>query len=339
MSLQTVKYPRSPIAHSKLRLSYHRANNSFPQGTKGVFYFHHVAQDNVQSQLRFRLCNTVDDFPHGEDLRLPDGSFWNVSLRAMAKVPSSYHPVLNILRKEFPLEPLDVDSSLNCHRMVSTFDPKKLPSSSQGVVDISDLTAATLRLVGSGRGGWPLFYSAGTGGDASHRKASTYPPGTVGVYYFKQSIAAPTRVGELRFRLCRDLEGFHQGTDLCLPSGEIWHISTLTILASERYKELRNFLSAEGLLDDALHLDVAGTMLTTPHPTIVPLRVLNTPFMVDLSASQITFTVPPSITSKIRAQHLFRNTRFRPLFSGMSSHRPIFHIKSDQIRRASCSEI
>jgi hypothetical protein len=41
---------------------------TFPGDTKGVFYFHHVAEDNIQPQLRFRLlCNTMDEFPHGEN--------------------------------------------------------------------------------------------------------------------------------------------------------------------------------------------------------------------------------------------------------------------------------
>lgn len=53
----------------------------FPGSTKGVFYFHHVPGDNIQSQTRFRLCESLDGFQQGTIcafLTAPTGDFLEV---------------------------------------------------------------------------------------------------------------------------------------------------------------------------------------------------------------------------------------------------------------------
>lgn len=174
---------------------------AFPARTKGVFYFHHIRGDNTQSQIRFRLCNTLDEFHHGEDLRNLDGGLWHITLKAIARAPDrKYRPVLALLQEEFPIEPSNVDASHVRHRVVSTLDPQKLPSSGQTVIDISGFTNASVHIGGRESGSaLKLFYKR-----VRNRKALAsvkYPPDTIGLYYYKQSLTAPTQLGELRFRL------------------------------------------------------------------------------------------------------------------------------------------
>lgn len=41
----------------------------------------------TQGELRFRLAETDGKFGAGEDLRMPDGSFWNVPLQRISEDP------------------------------------------------------------------------------------------------------------------------------------------------------------------------------------------------------------------------------------------------------------
>lgn len=171
---------------------------------------------------------------------------WNVSLKAMAERSSWYQSILALLQEEFLIEPQYVDPNPNCHRVIHTLYPLKLPISSQGVVNISGLTVPQIRLDRTDTA-W-IYY--GLVGVAKNRiKHLPYPPGTIGVYYFKQSTTAPTRIGELRFRLCRDVREFNQGTDWCTPSGQIWCLNSQSIYTRKFYKALHNFLITEGLLE------------------------------------------------------------------------------------------
>ncbi|KAF5316834.1 hypothetical protein D9619_006156 [Psilocybe cf. subviscida] len=279
----------------------------FPANTKGVFYFHHVPSDTSQSQIRFRLCEALGEFQSGEDLRLPNGELWNVTLNAVARAPRKYQRALTLLQDEFPIPPQDVDASHNHRRVISTLDPQKLQSSGQGVTTISGLAHANDHFHTNANPPISLSY-------VNTPTKSKYPPGTIGVFYYKQSRIAPTRLGELRFRLCRDVQEFDKGLDLCLPSGETWSISSLSLHAgsSESYLNLHQSLTKDGLLEETMYPCVPRSLLTSP---TMPLRVLNDPFMVDLSAVTIQFDIispsPTSAVTRVIIRTLFPKTRIQ----------------------------
>ncbi|KAF5316516.1 hypothetical protein D9619_006166 [Psilocybe cf. subviscida] len=285
----------------------------FPANTKGVFHFHHVPSDVSQSQIRFRLCEALGEFQNGDDLRLPGGELWNVSLKAMARAPRKYQRALALLQDEFPIPPQDVDLSHSHQRVISTFDPQKLQSSGQGVTTISSLTHANIHFHTNTNPPISLPYLVARGINGKRgTTALAYPPDTTGVFYYKQSRTAPTRLGELRFRICRDVQAFDKGTDLCLPSGQSWSFSSLSLYAgsSESYLNLRQSLAKEGLLEETMYPDLPKSLLTSP---AMPLRVINDPFMIDLSTASVRFDiVPPSLASavtRVLIQSLFPKIR------------------------------
>lgn len=304
--------PKSILNAQTIRLYYTWpgvAEPSFPAGTDGVLYFHHARGDNIESQIRFRLCNTLNEFQNGEDLRSPDGSPWKISLKTMARSPDKYGATLALLQEEFPVEPQNVDATHVSHRVISTFDPQKLPSLGQ-VMDISGFTNATIHLRGSETDSATQLY---------YKHLRAYPPSTIGVYYYKQSRTTPTRLGELRFRLCHNVQEFAQGRDLCFPTGDPWCISSLAIYSLKRHQVLRDFLAHEGLLTG---ISYSGAPFIFPTTTTRPLRALGDPFAFDLSNHHLGLDIWDdcyTTASRTVLQYMFQNpdNPTQPLFSGM----------------------
>ncbi|KAF5311064.1 hypothetical protein D9619_007659 [Psilocybe cf. subviscida] len=212
----------------------------FPAGTRGVFCFHHVEGDDINSQLRFRLCHTLDEFVNGSGLLLPDGHTWSRSLRYMARARRSFAPLLTLLTAEFSILAAQVDPSLTSHRVVTTLSPQDLVSKGQEVFDISGITSANYAADSARRTDRTdyvrlTYHHAG-------RDLLPFPAGTLGLLYYKQSSTLPSEIGELRFRLCSDSSMFDQGSDLCLPSGDPWFRSwtdlcLLWLLANVLYQD------------------------------------------------------------------------------------------------------
>ncbi|KAF5319631.1 hypothetical protein D9619_008855 [Psilocybe cf. subviscida] len=298
--LQIASKSQLPAAKSEgftIHFSRVGAPSRFPTITRGVFYFHHVPGDTCQSQLRFRLCGTLAEFQDGEDLQLPGGGLWNVSLKTLARAPNTYRTVLALLQDEFRIRPQDVDNH-NCHRLISTFDPEKLQSSGQGIMNISGLTGARLHMRSDASS--VLLYRPSKREKNRLPTAVAYPPDTIGVFYYHQCQTAPTRLGELRFRLCRNVREFDKGTDLCLPSGQPWSLSSLNIHVTSSHKNLHECLTRDGLLENTMYPNVPQSLLTT---LTMPLRVLGDPFVVDLSATalfiNIVSTSPTTAMQKV----------------------------------------
>ncbi|KAF5310730.1 hypothetical protein D9619_007660 [Psilocybe cf. subviscida] len=183
----------------------------FPAGTCGVFYFHHVEGDDINSQLRFRLCHTTDEFANGSDLLLPDGHTWSRSLRYMARARRSFAPLLTLLTAEFSISRVQVDPNLTSHRVVTTLSPQDLVSEGQLVFDISGTTRAN--------------YTP----DSTRRKDRT---DYVRLIYHYVGL---------------DHLPFPPGSDLCLPSGDPWFYSSHDLRYSIILPPLANVLYQDGL--------------------------------------------------------------------------------------------
>ncbi|KIM41232.1 hypothetical protein M413DRAFT_445270 [Hebeloma cylindrosporum] len=123
---------------------------AFPPATKGVFYYHLSPGSPPQAgEIRFKKCDTVQQFSSGEDLEAESGQPWSVSL---------LHLVSSKLRKGC-LDELLVDAGLVDRELVSDLqrliqNPKQL---TRKVITLHDmdqpfvtnihLTAFAVRLV------------------------------------------------------------------------------------------------------------------------------------------------------------------------------------------------
>jgi hypothetical protein len=151
-------------------------------------------------------------------------------------------------------------------------------------------------------------------------KLHSFPDNTTGVFYYRQSDTSPMRLGELRFRLCSDVRTFDMGSDLILPSGQPWFISTHSLHISREYKSIRERLVEEGLLEHDLYPGVPDSILTLG---IAPLTSLRQPFVVDLSAASFKLKLVTPNPQVVSVEHSLRST-FRKavfdkaLFSGKS---------------------
>jgi hypothetical protein len=283
--MSEVQFPKitvhGPEESKRLQLYYTKPGITalrFPTGTRGVFYFHHVEGDVVNSQLRFRLCRDLDRFNSGSDLLLPDGRTWSRSLQYMARTRRAYAPFLSLLLEEFPIAPAQVDPSLNSRRIVTTLSPQDLVSKGQKVFDISGILDGSFMPTstqGEDQNNHTMLYFSKVG------KHQPFPPDTVGLLYYKQSLAYPTEIGELRFRLCSDPSLFDQGSDLSSPSGSPWFCSSHELHTNITLRPLANMLYRDGLLkrpDPSL----AHSLSTAEHPKAFVLTRLSQPFVLNL---------------------------------------------------------
>ncbi|KAF5312283.1 hypothetical protein D9619_002443 [Psilocybe cf. subviscida] len=163
------------------------------------------------------------------------------------------------------------------------------------------------------------YTTARTVGARQSSSRVKFPAGTTGVFYYKQSVIAPSHIGELRFRQCPDVLSFDNGKDLCLPSGEIWHISSNRIQLSGIFESLKKALSSESLLDRDLH---PGYTLSNFKKLSPALSSLSLPFPVDLSTTHLSIDLvgrdmtihQPS--SRFSCQYLHGQKNTKPLYQG-----------------------
>jgi hypothetical protein len=251
----------------------------FPSHAQGVLYYHHP------QEIRFRLCQDVQEFERGTDLLQPNGQTWSMSLPcALRKCSETQRSVILGLISDERL------SHSNWHilpgRHITTLSPAKI--SSQQLVDLSGTLNPAIYSGPAGNTGYILYRRIRLGGTT---KLIPFPDGSTGVFYYKQSTLAPTRVGELRFRLCSNNLSFDEGTDLLLPSGDVWHVSSDQLLLFAEYRHLRDLLSREGLLDCRFYPDTAYNAIQVS-PRMSPyLLHFSQPFVVDLARSTINIRI------------------------------------------------
>lgn len=148
-----------------------------------------------------------------------------------------------------------------------------------------------------------------------------FPEHTAGVFYYRQSDTSPMRLGELRFRLCSDLETFGRGNDLLLPSGQPWHVSSHSLHFNDNLKSMWEHLVDEGLVEHDLYPGVPDSALTAG---VTPLTSLSQPFVMDMSTSGFWLRLisPNSQTAPVNTQVRWMFRKFtnatEVLFSGES---------------------
>lgn len=104
-------------------------------------------------------------------------------------------------------------------RCIETLHPEKLLSAGQQVLTLSGCRVATVRLNNrladslniSKNFGLLLHFTSG--------QQSPFPPETEGIFYYHSAHA------QIRFRLCKTLEGFDRGSDLTIPDSRVWNVS------------------------------------------------------------------------------------------------------------------
>ncbi|KAF5312581.1 hypothetical protein D9619_002463 [Psilocybe cf. subviscida] len=229
-----VKQPSDrPTFKKSARLVYASSGQRFPfpPNSRGVLYYHQAPGSPTESQIRFRLCDTVGDFQQGTDLLLPNGSPWSISFTRMLKFPERHAAFRGLLKNEYPLT---LESDVAANRIVSTLAPDQLVAHNQRVFDLSGLGVPYIRFSDQLKGTY--IYYLQHRDQAQCNRMVKFPAGTTGVFYYKQSGTAPGQIGELRFRRCSDVLSFDAGEDLCLPSGEIWGISSNRICSNDAYE-------------------------------------------------------------------------------------------------------
>ncbi|KAF5312813.1 hypothetical protein D9619_002452 [Psilocybe cf. subviscida] len=309
-----VKQPSDrPTFKKSARLVYASSGQRlpFPPNSRGVLYYHQASGSSTESEIRFRLCDTVGDFQQGTDLLLPNGSPWSISFTRLLKFPEQHAAFHRLLKDEYPLT---LESDVAANRIVSTLAPDQLIAHNQRVFDLSGLGVPYIRFSDQLKGTYVYYHQD----QAQRNRKMSFPEGTTGVFYYKQSGTAPGQIGELRFRRCSDVLSFDAGEDLCLPSGEIWGISTNRICLTDTYETLKQALFAEGLLDRDLHPGYA----VSGNRNFPALTSMSQPFVLDLSAAHLSFDfVGRDMTvHKVSVHYPFRISygpkRTQPLYQG-----------------------
>lgn len=278
---------------ASVRMLYDADKRGFPPNTRGVFYYNHWRNGQ---HIRFRLCDSVADFERGTDLVKGNGKKWSLPLERLTKRLGRYRPLLDMIAKEHPPSAARINEEMSKRRTIMTLSPQHLAAKGQAVFDISN-----------NKGIEPDFIA--TDGPALHRCAINYygdgctlfPAGSKGVFYYQQSATAPTTVGELRFRLCSDVASFTTGSDMRLPSGLPWYISSDQILSKPSYEAIFKQLLHDGLIKEPLPL-------YTDASSVPVICNLNQHFLVDLSVirKRVCFKpAPQSDISQIVSLYLF----------------------------------
>ncbi|KAF5328805.1 hypothetical protein D9619_011524 [Psilocybe cf. subviscida] len=214
-------------------------------------------------------------------------------------------------------EPPGIQPRYREHRIITTFSPQKLVAMNQRIFNISGFVRVHISPRGGGTVDSRIRYVAAK--SQGGRSDIPFPDDTTGAFYYRQSNTSPTRIGELRFRLCSNLQTFDMGNDLLLPSGQPWFISSQSLHLTSKYKSVREHLVEEGLLEHDLYPGVPDSLQASG---IIPLTSIGQPFVVDLSASSSSFQlVSPgsqAASLEIQLRWLFRRhcDPKQSLFSG-----------------------
>ncbi|TFK52128.1 hypothetical protein OE88DRAFT_1657180 [Heliocybe sulcata] len=265
-----------------IELDHYRAI-PFPPHCQGFLYWHlNPAAPPTSGQIRFRTTASSDPaaFLSGQDLRLPDGGVWNISLLDIAR-----RPRYSGLRKHLIIEGLVTEEVLNTalkipisyqHRhhipksdvsapaaaansipplLWRTLNPTQLDG--EDFVDISAKVSISVRLpLAPEESKLDLHYYCPPG-----RNYAAFPPASQGFFYWHLEPDAPPISGQVRFRTTRssDPATFPSGRDLPLPDGRPWNISLFDIAREPQYSGFREHLLSENLvtaevLDTAVYI-------------------------------------------------------------------------------------
>ncbi|KAF5311167.1 hypothetical protein D9619_007826 [Psilocybe cf. subviscida] len=256
------------------------ADQRFPPNTRGVLYY---GPSKRQRHILFRLCDSVADFSRGSDLLKSNGHKWTISLEHMITRIGRFRPLLDIIAEDHPLSAVDIEEILSKRRIITTLSPQELEAKGQRVFDIFNLPSFL-----------PLFSIQH---ESSHRVVN--------------STCAPNTIGESRFRLCSDIASFAAGSDLRLPSGLPWCITSDQLISMPYFSVIREQLLHEGLFKQPLPLYADAS-------TIPIICNLNQPFIVDFSKLRIYLCfkpTPDSDVSQMVGLYLF-STRFSSFYTG-----------------------
>lgn len=180
-------------------------------------------------------------------------------------------------------------------RLVLTLDPSKMLSMKQSICNISSGTR--LRFATSnGEGTLRIFLQRING-------SPVFPEDTRGVLYYHCNPTLPPIAGEVRFRICENLENFDQGSDLHVLNRP-WSLSLLRIVHTPNFAGLRRMLLDEGLVDAELVSDVSRLPAKLQDRLI--LFHLSQPFVLDLTQYQLEPNLVTRYSSqKVRFPNLF----------------------------------
>lgn len=228
----------------------------------------------------------------------------------MTRLRRSFSPLLALISAEFPIAPAQVDSSLTCHRVITTLCPRDFVSKHQDAFDLSR-HAFVIFTPASGGGfkdNTPVFYK-----QEMNKPDNIFPPDTMGFLYYKQSLTYPTEVGELRFRLCRNSSMFDEGSDLLLPSGIPWFRSSHCLRHSAGFRGLVKILYQDGLLLLPGSSTQGAGHFTESSERRPLLARLSQPFVLDLAygCSKLALSTGPSLEPVVFPLRIW-NRRFSP---------------------------
>ncbi|KAF8910504.1 hypothetical protein CPB84DRAFT_1222498 [Gymnopilus junonius] len=281
----------TPLNNSTCSIYYHRIlkddNHRFPPGTVGALYFHPPPPHNPNAGgIRFRLMADVAQFDDGEDLKLPKGTVWQISLFRLA-TQAVWKPFLEKLKTEDLVgEKAIPDLIINYQPIVHTLDPHKMQLSDQEVFDLSGILHTTVRVLPDdptphGNSACSIYYHKFTKIDNQR-----FPPGTVGALYYHlpphNAVA-----GSIRFRLMADVSQFDSGEDLKLPSGSVWHIPLHKLVIASEWEPLLRVVRKESLVDEAVITDLQK-LWDKPPLNFNYHYELGQPFVIDLEHATIT---------------------------------------------------
>ena len=191
-----------------------------------------------------------------------------------------------------------------------TLNPEQMSAQSQAVYDLSNSVTPTVYTTSGGSIPITALRCYGDG--------ARFPPGTKGVFYFRQGV--PPIAGGLRFRLCNTISEFHNGKDLTNSLGHYFHISLYKIMKLKSWETLRKHLIQEGLVDQQLVTDIDQLPnFSQSSFEAVYLYEIDQPFIVDLTTLILrTYLVTRTHFRRIRVRIPFGASR--PLFQGRHSY-------------------
>ena len=204
-------------------------------------------------------------------------------------------------------------------RALNTLNSERLVPMGQEMFDISHYSAVH---VYHGDLTCNIAYTAGF----------PFPPGTKGIFYYRQPPGLPPMAGEMRFRICDDASQFAHGKDLEVGPGRPWNIPLINIVKVRNYKAIRDLLLDEGFIDHELVADIENMkFVSTTGGRVIALYDIDQPFSIDLSSSHLRV--------RLNTRSCIRGVELRPFsiarsgagvyspFSGKATYfpSPVYH--------------
>ena len=168
--------------------------------------------------------------------------------------------------------PVGVSKHKYQRRVLQSLDPSTLAFQRQKTFDTSNTTRLRFRQTETGN----IHIHP-----QSIKGRSVFPENTRGVLYYHRDPLLPAVAGEVRFRLCDNLKGFDQGSDLRILKLP-WAVSLPRIALVDEYAPLRNMLLKERLVDCQLMAELSR-LSGLPFDQSM-LFYLGQPFIADLGS-------------------------------------------------------